>query len=191
MYVDIDISFMWGSVTSQKRSNEFNSRSLTMHICLSSSVFKILLLVRGLSGLLTVLLTILARRYPSLCFPRLVPRWRLVSNLATSSNACTKDRRWCSVLSMVVSICVGIGKQSSCFHTRLFSCRKSKHLTPKVITGHYVITLCSAFGQTIKVGYSPSLLLLWTLDRIHGKFQELLFLPQNFYPWFLSKWALV
>ena len=35
------------------------------------------------------------------------------------------------------------------------------------MTGRYVITLRSAFGQTIEVGYSPSLLLLCTLANMH------------------------
>ena len=44
---------------------------------------------------------------------------------------------------------------------------KSNHSTPKMITGHYIITLRSAFGQAIEVRYSPSLLLLCT----HGIIQ--------------------
>ena len=56
---------------------------------------------------------------------------------------------------MLVSISVGIDR----VHTRLLSYHKSKRLTPKVITGHYVITLRSAFGQPIEVGYSPFFLL--------------------------------
>ena len=51
-------------------------------------------------------------------------------------------------------------------HTCLLSYCKSKHSTPKVITGHYIITLCSEFGQTIEVGYSSSLLLLCAHDMI-------------------------
>ena len=47
----------------------------------------------------------------------------------------------------------------------LLSCRKPKCLTPMVIIGHYVITLCSTFGQTNEGGYSPSLILLSTLDN--------------------------
>ena len=44
--------------------------------------------------------------------------------------------------------------------TYLVSCYKSKHSTPKVITGHYVITLCSEFNQTIEVRYSPSIIFI-------------------------------
>ena len=42
-------------------------------------------------------------------------------------------------------------------------CHKLKRLMPKVIISHYIITLHSVFGQTIEVGYSLSLLLLFTL----------------------------
>ena len=62
--------------------------------------------------------------------------------------------------------CIDIDRQSN---TRLPSCRKSEHLTPSVMTGYYVITLRSEFGQTIEVGYSPSLLLLWALVIIKRK----------------------
>ena len=54
---------------------------------------------------------------------------------------------------MIVSICVGIDKRlhkHTCFHGSYMS----KHLTPKVTTDHYAITLCSAFGQAIEVKYS-------------------------------------
>ena len=74
---------------------------------------------------------------------------RLARNQAASSNACVIDRRWHTVLSMLVLISINMHWLLHC---------KSKCSTPKVITGHYVITLRSAFGQTIEVEYSPSLL---------------------------------
>ena len=82
---------------------------------------------------------------------------RLVCNQAASSDACIKDRRWHTVLSMLVSIYVGINKQSS---YALAFMLQVKEFDTKVITGRYVIKLHSAFGQTNEVGYSPSLLLL-------------------------------
>ena len=48
-------------------------------------------------------------------------------------------------------------------HICLLSCCKSKCWTPKVITGCYIITLHSVFDKNNEVGYSPSLLMLWTL----------------------------
>ena len=78
----------------------------------------------------------------------------LVHNQAASSNACIIGRRLYTVQSMLVSISIHR------VHTCLLSCHKSKHSTLKVITGRYVIILCSAFGQTNKVGYSLSLLLI-------------------------------
>ena len=46
-------------------------------------------------------------------------------------------------------------------HTCFRGSYMSKHLTPKVTTGHYAITLCSAFGQAIEVKYSLSLHNSW------------------------------
>ena len=63
--------------------------------------------------------------------------------------------------------CINVLVSINRLHTCLLSCCKSKCLTCKVITGRYVIALRSGFGQTIEVGYSPSLLLLWTLDIVH------------------------
>ena len=37
---------------------------------------------------------------------------RLACNKAASSDACIIDRRWCTVLSLLASICVGIDKQN-------------------------------------------------------------------------------
>ena len=45
----------------------------------------------------------------------------------------------------------------TCFHGSYMS----KPSTPKVTTGHYAITLCSAFGQAIKVKYSLPLHNSW------------------------------
>ena len=59
---------------------------------------------KSLSGILEVIW-----RYPSLRIPRLAP---VACNQAAYSNAYTKDGRWHTVLSMLVSICVGINKQS-------------------------------------------------------------------------------
>ena len=84
----------------------------------------------------------------------------LVHNQAVSSDACIIDSRWCIVLSMLVSICVGIDKQSS--YTLVFMSQV------KVINTygdyrllHHNFTQ-SGFGQTNEVGYSrnsPLLLL--------------------------------
>ena len=40
---------------------------------------------------------------------------------------------------------------------------KANYSTPEVITGHYIITTCSVFGQSIDVRYTPFLLILRTL----------------------------
>ena len=43
----------------------------------------------------------------------------------------------------------------------------SKHSTPKVTIGHYAITLCSAFGQTIEVkSFLPSFIMSSWYDLI-------------------------
>ena len=97
----------------------------------------------------------LTQRYLSLHIPRLVVGVQHAIKLLPA--ILVSKRRWRTVLSMLVSICVGIDKQTS---YALLSCRKSKHQTLKVTTGYYIITLCSAFSQIIKVGYSLSLLLL-------------------------------
>ena len=73
----------------------------------------------------------------------------LVHNQAASSNAYVIDRRWYIVLSVLVSILINR------VHTCLLSCPKSKHLTPQVITGCYIITLLSAFIQTIELDIVP------------------------------------
>ena len=51
---------------------------------------------------------------------------------------------YCIVLILVLVSINGV-------HTHLLSCRKSKLLTSRVITGHYNMALCSVFGQTIEV----------------------------------------
>ena len=73
----------------------------------------------------------------------------LACNQAASSNTYVIDRRWCTVLSMVVSILINR------VHTCLLSCPKSRHSTPQVITSRYIITLLSAFGQTIELDTLP------------------------------------
>ena len=82
------------------------------------------------------------QRYPSLCIPRLWQYRHLVCNQVAS----IIDRKWHTGLPML-----GINKRSS----YMLACCKLKHSTHKIITGHYIITLACAFGQTIEVGYSP------------------------------------
>ena len=65
-------------------------------------------------------------------------------------------------LVLIHKYCIGYHKSNM----RLLSFRKSKHSTPtcKVSISCYVITLCSVFGQTIAVSYSPSFLTVYIMN---------------------------
>ena len=69
-----------------------------------------------------------SRRYPSLRIPSRAGDIRLARNQAASSNACIIERRWCTVLSMLVLILINR------VHARLLSCSTSKRSTHKVIS---------------------------------------------------------
>ena len=83
-----------------------------------------------------------------------IPGLVLPCNLACS-DVCIIDSRWYILLHIYACI-------DKCENMCLLSCCKSKHSTPKLITG-YVITLRYL---TIEVRYSPSLLVLWTLGSV-------------------------
>ena len=77
---------------------------------------------------------------------------RLVCNQTASSDACIKDRRWHTVSSMLVSICVGINKQSS--YTLAFMLQV-KAFDTKVITGRYFIKLQVCLARLMKLDTLP------------------------------------
>ena len=140
LHIDIDnVSFICKSATSKKRLNEFDGRPLRRHnICLSA-FFKILLLARGLSGLLTVLLCTIVLVEISFKNSRANSK---ISEFMHSQAGSTK-----LLPAMLASQTVdGTLYYLSLYqyglvlinrvHTCLLSWHKSKHLTPMVITSH-------------------------------------------------------
>ena len=78
-------------------------------------------------------------------------RWRI--------NSAFMVHHWCNVSApSVVYMHALIGVLINRGNHSLLSCHEAKHSTLKVITGRYIITLNSVFGQTIKVRYSSYLL---------------------------------
>ena len=135
-------------------STAVHSRHPHIHF---SAFFKISLLAWRLPGLLTVL------------FHTIVLGWiveipfgnsRANSKISKFTHSYFEASGMSSVQPSYLQRCLYHWQEM--VHCTIYA-RKSKHSTPKVIICHYVITLCSVFGQTIEIGYSPSFLLLWTL----------------------------
>ena len=129
---------MWDSVTSQKLLNECDGQSHTTTYALQLSIKSCCLL----KGFLDRSLCCSTPLFCGNSFPEfsswpkdirvntfLVWLGKHIVHIQTASNdASVIDRRWHTVLSMLVSI--------NRVHTCLLYCHKSKRSTPKVITGH-------------------------------------------------------
>ena len=170
VYVDINItSFMLGRGTSEKHWNEFRCSVIHDNVQHLSTFFNLLLL--GVFG--TIFLGWIAwilfrdnfKIFKFYNIPGLVVV--LLCNRGIYSDACIIDSRWHTLLSMFGLyrlVLVSINRLSINYNKCLLLCHKSKHSTPKMITGHCIISSLYAVHlptlMSSEVRCSPSLFII-------------------------------